>query len=242
MPPELLAFIAWLKREWPTILVTVTPAGAFLIALEKWRGQRLSNQKLRLEAQKLELEVKAMSLALRKEELQRVAQEITGKSLPETTDAPAAFRAALEEWAKDRALAELHAELDELKDRLAASEEALVDFSCPHCGAPLLERQTIPLNDERNDLGTAESYECGHTTSDLGDTRPCPSDPKFPKLDEFELVTSEQKSGGWTCWPKPLTVNARRLQMLGGRGRTEEEAIESIKSEYARCATKWTGR
>src|SRR5262249_31116055 len=102
MPPEVLALIEWLKREWGVVLAVGTPAGGALFGWEKWRGQRLANRKLRLENQKLELELKAMSLALRKEELEKVAQEITGKSLPDTDDPPAAFRTLIEEWAKGK--------------------------------------------------------------------------------------------------------------------------------------------
>lgn len=237
MPPWVLGIIAWLKQEWGPAVTVVTAVAGGAIGWEKWRGLRLTNKKLRLEHQKLELEVKAMSLALRKEELEKVAQQITGKALPETSDPPVAFRGLLEEWAKGKAVADVNAQLDELKERLAASEEALADVSCPYCGAPLSLRQTIPLGEHSD--GVLESYDCGHTTSDLGVTRPCPADPDFPKLEEFETIPSQEKDGDWSCWPKPLTVNARRLQLRSGYGRTEQEAIESIRREHERYATKW---
>jgi hypothetical protein len=237
MPPWVHALSDWLKSGWTPVALLATIGGGAL-GWERFRGQRLTNKKLRLENQKLELEVKAMSLALRKEEIEKVAQHITGKSLPETTDPPAAFRGLLEEWAKGKAVAEVNAQLDELKDRLAASEEALTEFSCPYCGAPLSERQSIPLDDSQDDWGTAESYDCGYTTSDLGVTRPCPADPDFPKFEEFEMLTSQQKDGQWSCWPKPLTAHAHRLELRGGHGRTEQEAIGRIRHEYELYATQ----
>jgi hypothetical protein len=241
MPAWVVDTIAWLKSGWGPAVAVVSAIGGGIFWWDKWRGQRLSNQKLRLENQKLELELKAMSLALRKEELEKVAREITGKGLPQTADAPAAFRGLLEDWAKGKAVAELNAQLDELKDRLAASQEALADFSCPYCGAPLSERQSIPLDDEQDNWGTLESYACGYTTSELGTTRPCPADPKFPKLEEFELVTSQDKKyGDWSCWPKPLSPNARRLHLRGGHGRTEQQAIESVRQEYESYTAKWS--
>jgi hypothetical protein len=218
MLPALLAIVELLKSEWPTV---ITLCGG-VYGWEMWRGQRLTNKKLKLE-------LKALSLALRREELERVAQEITGKELPKTSDAIAAFRTALEEWARGKAIADVNAQLDQLKDALAASAEALAEFSCPFCRAPLASRGSFDLDEHT--IGSGESYECGYTTSDYGDSCPCPSDPKFPRLDEFEFITHQQPGGQWSCWPKPLTANARRLS-LRGLGPTEQDAIARAKADY----------
>jgi hypothetical protein len=134
-------------------------------------------------------------------------------------------RAELARIASGEAMAELQEELEGVKQELA-------EFQCPFCGCPFVE--TARVEHEYGD-DFWRIFECGY--EDDGH-RPCPSDPKFPKLDEYELSFYE-RSGYWTCLALPLTPMAKRLGVLSGEGQTKEEAELSTLEQYEHRARRW---
>ena len=135
-------------------------------------------------------------------------------------------RAHLVRIASGEAIAELQEQIDDLEDRLAP-------FECPTCGAPLSE--TVRVVHEYGD-DSVEIFECGYES---GGGRPCPSDPKFPKFDEYELQV-ERLAGEslWRCYAIPRTPMARRLRIFDGHGRTEEEARQQALERYNQAARR----
>jgi len=106
------------------------------------------------------------------------------------------------------------------------------EFTCPHCGAALLERAGGDID--------YESYACGYLVQDTCQ-RPCPFDPAFPKYEEYTLEFHECGSGPektWLCIPIPATSAAKRLRLSPATGKTKEEAEQVARAEYARCRTK----
>jgi hypothetical protein len=106
------------------------------------------------------------------------------------------------------------------------------EFTCPHCGAQLLERAGGDID--------YEAYACGYLIQDVCQ-RPCPFDPAFPKYEEYRLEFHECGSGtekSWLCIPLPATSAAKRLRLSPASGKTKEEAEQKIRAEYDRCSSK----
>ena len=137
-------------------------------------------------------------------------------------------RADLEKMASGEAIAELQRKIEELRAQVA-------EYQCPHCGAPLMER----------DWDLVETYECGFQTSAGTIQRPCPSDPRFPSLDDYD-VTCKRASGQsdyeWQCDARPKTDMARKIHLDSGYGRSEDEARRKVKATYLYRAGKMTNQ
>ena len=106
------------------------------------------------------------------------------------------------------------------------------EFTCPHCGAELLERAGGDI--------LYESYACGYLIQDVCQ-RPCPFDPAFPRYEEYRLEFHESGSGTektWFCIALPATSAAKRLRLSPTSGQTKEEAEQKIRAEYDRRSTK----
>jgi hypothetical protein len=59
-----------------------------------------------------------------------------------------------------------------------------------------------PVDQEQRDWDLVETYECGLQIFAGMIRHPCPSDPKFPSLDDYVLIcerTSDQSSREWQC-------------------------------------------
>jgi hypothetical protein len=135
-------------------------------------------------------------------------------------------RAELARIASGEAMAELQESIEDLKAELA-------EFQCPTCGSPLVE--TVRIDHEYGD-DLVQIFECGR-----GDHRLCPSDPRFPKLSEYELVITnypENAPYAWLCWGKPLTERAKLLS-IHGQGESQEESTLDAISQYADAARTW---
>jgi TIR domain-containing protein len=138
-------------------------------------------------------------------------------------------RAELERRASGEAMAELQKNLEELREQLAR-------FQCPFCGSPLSHMRE--LHHEYGD-DVIEVFECGY--EDGGGT-PCPSDPKFPKLDEFDLKTEHSAANApwpWRCYAIPRTLSAKRLGLISELGATEEDAKQQVLRRYEGRARPW---
>jgi hypothetical protein len=129
---------------------------------------------------------------------------------------------------KEQALETERANVARLTEQMSRANEILEDyqyfkeqFSCPYCGA----ETTTLANDENGDEYRA--YACGHSS----EGSPCPHDPHFPTLAEFEFVLRE-RDGEWFCSTMARTDNARRLKLYGAWGRTQEEAQARMVKQY----------
>jgi hypothetical protein len=141
-------------------------------------------------------------------------------------------RADLEKMASGEALQELQDELEYVREELA-------EYQCPYCKAPLSSRGSYELDAEIGVEVSIETYACGYADGDEGLQRFCPSDPRFPKFEEF-VMDIRESDGQWICYAKPITKNARHLSLMRGIGRSEQEAKDQLFHSYERAAKKWT--
>lgn len=147
-------------------------------------------------------------------------------------------RAELERVASGEAISELQSEIEELREQVA-------EYQCPHCGAALCTRIDAPVDDEQKHWDLVESYECGLQTFAGTVQHPCPSDPNFPTLDDYELVCERASEGlgrEWQCLARPKTDMARKVRLDPGYGRSEEEARRKVEATYLYRAGRMTNR
>src|SRR5271157_612163 len=126
---------------------------------------------------------------------------------------------------------DIRSQNEQLRGELTAIRDELGEYRCPHCSAPLSIRNDVDLDEHT--IGTVESFACGYSSIDGFLESPCPSDPKLPKLEDFELRTSRRMSNPlirdrdeWTCSPVGKTPMAKKLHLSSASGSTEAEAKE----------------
>jgi hypothetical protein len=123
--------------------------------------------------------------------------------------------------------------LEKLASKLSQAKSALKEFTCPHCGAELVERggEFVGPNDDH--YGLHEIFACGYHAFDWVMRRPCPHDPKFPRFEDYELQSHapSKPDGSWFCIAVPKTEMAKFLQ-LTGTGKTKEEAEQRVRKSY----------
>ncbi|MBB6411878.1 toll/interleukin-1 receptor domain-containing protein [Mesorhizobium sangaii] len=136
-------------------------------------------------------------------------------------------RAALIARMDGTALRNIEAELENMRDELR-------EFLCPDCGAPLTESMEVPVTDDDSD--NLRSFECGRRQIGSDITDPCPSSPSFPKFDAIPIQTY-RNANLWSALVAPGAVP--RFWLNPSAGRTEEEAIASLKEQYDRRAKKY---
>jgi len=130
-----------------------------------------------------------------------------------------------------------------LQKELERSANELSGYRCPFCHAPLVERGGESIGHLGDHYGLHEVFECGHHAFDGYTERPCPSDPKFPRFDDYELQFHENASEiqyPWLCLALPKTDMARRLLLKPGYGHTKEDAERQLQDRYSRYAVKHT--
>lgn len=136
--------------------------------------------------------------------------------------------------------ADLRAQLEETQDELAHAHEELSGYRCPVCGAPLTARNDVEISER--DSGTLVAYECGRVDSDGPGSRPCPSDSRFPRLEDYDLHFREQPREGfwkWVCTAVGKTPAAKAVWLGAAPGRTQEEAHKHMIESYERAAKPW---
>jgi hypothetical protein len=144
-------------------------------------------------------------------------------------------RAELERLVTGQALRSLQEELDNVKNELA-------EYRCSYCGAPLSERMILPDDPELYGGGLGDEFDCGHRTIEGHLIIPCPSDPRFPKLDEYEFVTEHNRNdphAPCTVYLQPKTENAARIRFDGEVGKSEQQAKDRLIACYNKRAEKW---
>jgi hypothetical protein len=143
-------------------------------------------------------------------------------------------RSELERLASGEAAKHLQQELERAKDELS-------EYKCCFCGAPLVERGGESVGPNSDHYGLHEIFECGYHAFDGYTERPCPSDPKFPHYEDYELEFHHNASGAqdsWLCFARPMTEMARKLSLQPGYGRTKEDAVRHLRERYDRYARK----
>jgi hypothetical protein len=132
------------------------------------------------------------------------------------------------------------ANLEKLASKREQLEEALKEYKCPHCGAPLMERAGVWLSDAC--YGLCEVFECGYRTGDSMTEQPCPSDPKFPRFEDYELKFHESGEGptkSCLCIAVGKTAMAKRLRLRPASGKSKDEVERAVRADYDRCAKTW---
>jgi len=90
----------------------------------------------------------------------------------------------------------------------------------------LIERVSVPhrYGDEEYD-----TFECGSTRG--WRDRPCPRDPCFPQLTDYDLTFFDE-NGAWTCMAFGRTEQARAVELASGSGPTRDKAAKWVKRSY----------
>jgi len=132
-------------------------------------------------------------------------------------------------------------DFQELHEKIGELEEQLSQFQCPHCGSPQETSVNAPLDPEERDWDMLESFACGFTTHGVMVERPCPSDPRFPTLQDFDLEFKQHSDDLWRCIASPKTMMAQALGLLSELAPTKEEAKQRLLDRYERLAKKWDG-
>jgi hypothetical protein len=144
-------------------------------------------------------------------------------------------RAELERLARAHADEKLQKELESVRAELA-------EFKCPYCAAPLEARILAPADEQQDDWGLRETFECGYRAFDGSVESPCPSDPRFPRFEDYELHFHESQDRWgtrWSSYARGLTDWAKRVLLATGSGATKEEAAARIREDYDRRAKRF---
>jgi len=122
----------------------------------------------------------------------------------------------------------LSTDVSELRVGFTAKDldEFRQEYLCPHCGAKLAERTPVPHEYGMDDV---EVFECGYTRG--MSSRPCPTESRFPKFEDYELLFREE-DGRWWCDALGRTEAARQVPLQTGTGRSQEEAEKWVKHSY----------
>ncbi len=133
----------------------------------------------------------------------------------------------------------------ELQAELEAIRKKLSKYLCPFCDSAMVSRVSAPTDESEKDWGIRESFRCGFTHFDTFLERPCPSDPRFPKFEDFELHfrnNPKEPRWKWQCHARAKTEMARKLHIERGLGSTKKEAIQQVKTYYDRVAKRLENR
>jgi len=133
--------------------------------------------------------------------------------------------------------AEIRAELEQIREQLDIAKDRLREVTCSFCGAPIVGQGSMPLSEDVD--GYYVAYACGRYDTDGYGEEACPLDPRFPKLEEYdlELIENPRESAlKWTCFPRAKTANGRLLHLHSELGHTSEEACQRLIDQYHRRA------
>lgn len=69
---------------------------------------------------------------------------------------------------------------------------------------------------------------------------PCPLDPNFPSLGDYDLIYDNMADGRWRCDARAKTKMARLVRLDSSYGRTKNEARKNMKATYQYRAGRMT--
>jgi hypothetical protein len=183
--------------------------------------------------------VDLMALNTTTEQADEIAFQLLHKISPEIYSKYE--RAQMEKLASGEAMADLQTQIEQGREELEAAKEDLAEYRCPYCEAPLSSRNEAPVDASERDWDTVEHFACGYSHFGGQVQSPCPSDPKFPRFEDYDLQFSELKTEPlwkWSCIALGKTPMARLLFLTQGLGRTQEEAAQHVKESYDRYAKR----
>jgi TIR domain len=144
-------------------------------------------------------------------------------------------RAQLLKMANSEALAEL-------EEELAHARAQLAEFQCPFCQATIVSSIDAPVDAEEKHWDVVRTFECGYSDF-AGDVRQlCPSDPRCPSFEDFELLfdDSANRSGfSVICSALGKTDQARRVRMGSTIGVSREAATAAMREQYESRVKPW---
>jgi hypothetical protein len=83
-----------------------------------------------------------------------------------------------------------------------------------------------------------QGFECGYATVGYETVHPCPADPQFPSIDDYELVFKKLDESGpmaWECTARAKTEMAHKVTVLSGYGATKEEAEARLRESFPKA-------
>lgn len=145
-------------------------------------------------------------------------------------------RAEIERIASGQALSDLQQEFDRIKEELS-------EYQCRYCQAALQISLEVPLDEENKHWGIRKEFACGYKILEgllcIQIERLCPSDPRFPKFDEYELHffnNPNEPYWKWLCSAVAKTDMARLFELSSSHGQTKEESEINMRENYQRYA------
>ncbi|MDQ3816340.1 MAG: toll/interleukin-1 receptor domain-containing protein [Acidobacteriota bacterium] len=148
-------------------------------------------------------------------------------------------RSHLEKMSSGKALGELQGEIERMKGELEHTQGELSQYRCPYCNAQIVGQGHIDTGDKHEQWELVQAFECGYEVIGGELTYPCPSDPKFPKLEDYELVTQYlEPLDAWRCTPRPKTDMARMVPLPLLYDHNEEGVKARVIDEYKRKAKR----
>jgi transcriptional regulator with XRE-family HTH domain len=105
------------------------------------------------------------------------------------------------------------------------------DFTCPTCGARMIEQTSVPHEYGDTEL---EIFACGYMRG--WKWRPCPRDPLFPAFEDYALLLQQDTEGMWWCSAQGRTRAAQAVALPIGQGASKQEAKSQVLRSY------WTAR
>ena len=125
-------------------------------------------------------------------------------------------RAELERLANGEALRELQDEIGRARRELEEAKAELSEYHCPYCNSALSLRIDAPADEEQKHWDIREIFECGFQRFGSFVERPCPADPLFPNLEDYEFYfknNPDEPHFKWQCHALGKTDMARRLSI-----------------------------
>jgi hypothetical protein len=143
-------------------------------------------------------------------------------------------RAELLRRADGSALAELQEEVGSLRGQLS-------EFQCPYCGSTLVSSIDAPIDEEEKHWDVRKIFECRYREFAGEAEALCPADPRFPALDDYELITAERGTGParWHCEARSKTANARKVDLRPTFGVSRQAATDEMELVYEQHAKPW---
>jgi len=99
----------------------------------------------------------------------------------------------------------------------------------------MISRVEAPIDEGQKHWDLVEIFECGFERFAGTIHRPCPTDPDFPSLSDYDLVCQQEQGGKedeWYCHAFPKTEMARKVSLQTGCGQSAEIAKGQVKANY----------
>ena len=126
------------------------------------------------------------------------------------------------------------------REQIVQLKKDIQEYSCPFCGSMLSSRINAPANSMQDHWDDRETFLCGFQRFGSIIEIPCPSDPKFPRIEnyEFEFIHFEDEpTFKWQCIAHGKTEMARKFNLGIGYGKTQNKAMKQLLDKYRRYAS-----